>query len=189
MFSTATAEALSVLLNDFLSDKPDSDAALRRFLKPIVNRFCAQRAHKLPLDLREEVLQETLLILVGSGCERYEAMRNTAPGYVYSAVRTALQSIRRRNGLTPARIATTEFDVDFDSLAEAKNREVTVFRRLLADRVLQSVEPRMRRLLWRVYINDESQEIALAEAKLSRFAFDRRRKAIARSLSLMGRVA
>jgi hypothetical protein len=189
MFSAASAEELSVLLSDFLSDKPDSDAALRRFLKPIVNRFCVQRASNLPVDLREEVLQETLLILVGSGCSHYESDLNTAPGYVYSSVRTALQSIRRRNGLTATRVVSTVMDFEVDSVVDERHSEGKVLRRLLANKILRFADPQMRRVLWRVYLNEEGQEVALAEAKMSRFAFARKRKAIARSLSGLDRAA
>ena len=189
MFSAASAEELSVLLRDFLSDKPDSDYALRRFLKPIVNRFCVQRASNLPTDLREEVLQETLLILVGnSGCER-ESYLITAPGYVYNSVRTALQSIRRRNGLTATRLASTAAEFDLDSVVDESHSESKLLRGLMANEILRFADPEMQKILWRVYVNEEVQEVALAEAKMNRFAFARKRKAIARSLSKLDRAA
>ena len=189
MFSAASAEELRFLLTDFLSDKPDSASALRGFLKPIINRFCVQRASKLPVDLREEVLQETLLILVGNGCSEYKSDLNTAPGYLYSSIRSALQSIRRRHGLTATRVASTAADFEFDSLADESRSESRVLRRLLASEILRSVDPAMRRVLWRVYVNGEVQEIALAEAKMSRFTFARKRKNIACALSGLDRAA
>jgi hypothetical protein len=189
MFSAASADELSALLSDFLSDKPDCDSALRGFLKPIINRFCVQRASNLPVDLREEVLQETLLILLGNGCSQYQSELNTAPGYVYSSVRTALQSIRRRYGLTPTRVASRVADFELESAVDQSQSEGRVLRGLLANEILRFADPAMRRVLWRVYVNEEVQEVALAEAKMSRFAFARKRKAIARSLSELDRAA
>lgn len=189
MFSAPSAEELSVLLRDFLSDKPDSDYALRKFLKPIVYRFCVQRASNLPMDLREEVLQETLLILVGNSGSEHESCLNAAPGYVYNSVRTALQSIRRRYGFTATRLASTAAEFDLDSVVDDSHSESKLLRGLMANEILRFADPEMRKILWRVYVNEEVQEVALAGAKMNRFAFARKRKAIARSLSKLDRAA
>lgn len=183
------AETLRILLEDFLSQLSGSDEALRRFLLPLVFRYCSRHAPTLPLDLREDVVQETLLLLVGSGQGVYKGASDTSAGYVYNAVRTALQAVRRRYGWTQDRRAATEEFADLDALPGKEEMERTEHARIMACEVLALTEPGFGVLLWKVYAEGEKQEIALLDAGMSRATFDRRRRAIAESLSTLGRCA
>ena len=189
MFSEASAEELRRLLTNFLADEPDSAMALRSFLKPKVNRLCARRAANLPYELREEVLQEALLILVGSGCSGYSSDLQTAPRYVYNAVRSALQSVRRRHGLTPSRTKNAAVDVELETISDGRDLAGKVEQSLLTNQIFRCADPTMRRILWRVYVNEEVQEAVLAEVKMTRFTLARKRRAIACVLSGMKKAA
>jgi hypothetical protein len=143
----------------------------------------------MPLDLREDVLQETCLLLVGGGQGSYDGANDTSAGYVYNAVRTALQAVRRRYGWTKGQRAVIEEVADPDALPGNVEVERLEYARIMAREVLASVEPAFGALLWKVYVEGERQEVALAGSGMSRFAFDRRRRAIAESLSSLGRCA
>jgi hypothetical protein len=183
------ADELRILLENFLSDQPGSDNALRGFLFPLVWKYCSRHAPTMPLDLREDVLQETLLFVVGSGLENYDGRGDTSAGYVYNAVRTALQAVRRRYGWTRDQRAVADEVTDLDDLPANVEVERLEHARIMAHEVLASAEPAFGALLWKVYAEGERQEVALARSGMSRFAFDRRRRAIARSLSTLGRCA
>jgi hypothetical protein len=177
------------LLENFLSQQPGSADALRACLVPLVKKYCSRHAPTLPLDLREDVLQESLLLLVGSGQGAYDGASNTSAGYVYNVVRTALQSVRRRYGWVVRQRADVDEDIDLDALPSEDSTEERQHAKIMVHEILRSVEPDFALLLWRVYAEGETQEIVLAGAGMSRFAFDRRRKAIAQSLSVLGRCA
>jgi len=183
------AEELRILLENFLSEQPRSDEALRRFLSPLVWKYCFRHAPTIPLDLREDVLQEALLFLVGSGQGSYDGGSRTSAGYVYNAVRTALQSVRRRYGWTKDQRAAIEEVADLDTLPGNVEIEGQEHARIMVREVLALAEPAFGVLLWKVYAEGERQEIALADAGISRATFDRRRRAIAKSLSTLGRCA
>jgi hypothetical protein len=183
------ADELRIFLENFLSDQPGSADALRGFLSPLVWKYCSRHAPTMPLDLREDVLQETLLFLVGSGQGVYDGSSDTSAGYVYNAVRTALQAVRRRYGWTNRQRAAIDEVPDLDALPGNVDVEKLERARIMAREVLASVEPAFGALLWKVYVEGEKQEVALAGSGMSRFAFDRRRRAIAQSLSTLGRCA
>jgi hypothetical protein len=183
------ADELRILLENFLADQSGSDDALRGFLFPLVWKYCSRHAPTMPLDLREDVLQETLLFLVGSGLVTYDGGSDTSAGYVYNAVRTALQAVRRRYGWTKDQRAVADEVADLDALPHTVEVERLEHARIMANEMLASVEPAFGALLWKVYVEGERQEVALAGSGMSRFAFDRRRRAIAQSLSTLGRCA
>jgi hypothetical protein len=183
------ADELRILLENFLSDQPDSGEALRGFLSPLVGKYCSRHAPTMPLDLREDVLQETLLFLIGSGQGVYNGGSGTSAGYVYNAVRTALQAVRRRYGWTKGQRAAAEEVADLDALPGNVEIERQEHARIMAREVLALAEPDIGVLLWKVYADGERQEVALAAAGISRATFDRRRRAIAKSLSTLGRCA
>lgn len=183
------ADELRLLLENFLSELPGSDDALRGFLFPLVCKYCARHAPTMPVDLREDVLQETLLDLIGSGQGSYDGSRDTSAGYIYNAVRTALQSIRRRSGWAMSQRATTEEIPDLDALPDGAATARREDARIMAREVLAVAGHSFGALLWKVYAEGESQEVALAGSGLNRFAFDRRRRAVLKSLSAIGRCA
>lgn len=183
------ADDLRDFLENFLSEQPGSDAALRGFLSPLVFKYCARHASTMPIDLREDVLQETFLVLVGRGQGSYDGGRDSSTGYVYNAVRTALQSIRRRSGWTKTQRETIEEIADLDALPDNAATARQEDARIMAREVLAVAGPLFGALLWKVYAEGESQEVALAGSGLSRFAFDRRRRAVAQSVTALGRCA
>jgi DNA-directed RNA polymerase specialized sigma24 family protein len=183
------ADELRILLENFLSEQPGSDDVLRRFLSPLVWKYCSRHAPTMPLDLREDILQETFLLLAGSGQGSYDGGRDTGAGYVYNTVRTALQAVRRRYGWTMSQRPATEATADLDALPGNVEVERLEHVRILAHEVLASVEPAFGAILWKVYVEGQRQEVALADAGISRSTFDRRRRAIAQSLSTLGRCA
>jgi hypothetical protein len=183
------AVELRELLENFFSELPCSDDALRGFLFPLVSKYCARHAPTMPVDLREDVLQETSLVLIGSGQGSYDGSSDTSAGYIYNAVRTALQSVRRRSGWAKSQRATAEEVPDLDALPHNAATTRREDARILAYEVLAVAGPSFGALLWKVYAEGESQEVALAGSGLSRFAFDRRRRAVLKSLSALGRCA
>ena len=107
-------------------------------------------------------------------------------GYVYNAVRTALQSVRRRYGWTKGQREATEEVADLDLLLCNVEIEAQEHARIMVREVLALAEPAFGVLLWKVYAEGVRQEVALADARISRATFDRRRRAIAKSLSTLG---
>ena len=190
------SDQLSVHLTDFLSDKPSGGEQLHSFLRPRVKRYCAAHASKMPSDLREDVLQESVLVLYARGANAFHHEQDTAAGYVYNIVRGAVQSVLRRHGLAQD-LLETQGDEAID-LIETAIASVTCSplpptdayqHRELASRALDIAGPNFGRVMWRVFVNGERRDVVLKEAHMSRFAFDRRRKAIAKSLAALPKCA
>lgn len=190
------SDQLSVHLTDFLSDNPGGGERLRSFLRPRVNVYCLSHASKMPVDLREDVLQECILTLYSRGAAGFRCEQGTAAGYVFNLVRAAVQAILRRHGLSQSMLepeGSEEIDLIETAIAsftcpplpapdEYQYRE-------LASHALHIAGRHFGRVMWRVFVNGEPRDVVLKQANMSRFAFDRRRKAIAKSLATLPKCA
>lgn len=95
MFPPHLAEKLRTLSNNLFR------RSLNATRRSVTSWLPWSRRHApgMAAELREDVLQEALLYLVGSGQGTYDGMANTGPGCLYTVVRSALQSVRRRYGI------------------------------------------------------------------------------------------
>ena len=136
------------------------------------------------------------MVLYTRGMAGFRPDNGNAAGYVYNTVRGALQSVLRRHGMS--REVLQAETAEGTDLIETASMSVTCGalpipniydHEELALQALRVAGPEFGSLMWRVYVNGERRDVVLAGAHMSRFAFERRRKAIAKSLAALPKCA
>jgi hypothetical protein len=188
--------ALEPFLSDYLSDVPVRAHEFLNLLQRPVRAFCAHKAFDLPLDVHDEVLSETLLLLRSPGRAVFDPTRGSAESYLYFAVKSALKNVRADYGRkivvrsdsddTPVQVEMLPLDDETPDLKATESKLHLVIR---SKQVLSCVDAPLRSLLSRIYLDGEEQGPVLLEAGLDRFSFNRRCRQVGRELVALGRCA
>jgi len=188
--------AIEPFLLDYLSETPVRAHEFLNLLQRPVRAFCAHKAFDLPVDVHDEVLGETFLLLKSPGRTAFDPSRGSAESFLYFAVKSALRNVRadygRRiaaSGDTDAVLAEVELLPLHDEIADPQAPETRLHLVIRSYQVLNCVDESMRSLLSRIYLDGEEQGPVLLEAGLDRFSFNRRCRQIGREIVALGRCA
>jgi hypothetical protein len=181
-------------LLDFLSDAPVLVEEFYKLLKQAIQIHCARKASDLPIDIRDEVLQETLTLLCSPGRAAYNASRGSAESFLYFTVRSAIKNIRAAYGFRtePAGdelhvlVQDSELDVE---ITDPGRPEHKILLMVLTNEILDRAGQPMAGVLSRIYLQGEDQEAVLEQAGLDRFSFRRRCLKIGREVAALRKCA
>lgn len=195
MFSCPSVH-LEALLQDFLSETPTCVQELFCLLQPAVRLFCSRRASDLPVDIREEVLDETLLLLKTRDRARFNPVHGTIEGYLFNSFRSALKNVRSKYSRNRIRLQSGDTAYEHDlvpldemNLSDCRLSEHRLHLAIRADQVLAHADAAMRDVIERIYFAGEDRKSALREIGLDRFAFLRQCRRIGREINQLNRCA
>ncbi|MGI0134665.1 MAG: hypothetical protein ACREBW_06890 [Candidatus Micrarchaeaceae archaeon] len=192
----STLPAIEPFLLDYMSEVPVRAHEFFNLLQKPLRAFCARKAFDLPLDVRDEVLSEMLLLLKSPGRASFDPSRGSAESFVYFAAKSALKNVRADYGRKVI-VCGDENDVSTeaeilaldDEFPDPKTSESKLHLVIRSKQVLSRVDESMRSLLSRIYLDGEEQGSVLSEAGLDRFTFNRRCRQIGREIAALGRCA
>ena len=191
----STFPAMEPFLLDFLSDAPVLVEEFYKLLKQAIQSHCARKASDLPIDIRDEVLQETLTLLCSPGLVGYDASRGSAESvFCISPSGVRVRNIRAAYGIRtesaedelPEPIQDSEGDFE---VADPGHPEHRILLMVLTNEILDRAGQPMAGVLSRIYLQGEDQEAVLEQAGLDRFSFRRRCLKIGREVAALRKCA
>jgi hypothetical protein len=183
--STEDAELFSVCLAGFQARDPHFNEQFDELLRPYLVSLAKKLARDLPVDLQEEVVQQTCLDLIGNSTMKFDLRRGSAKAFLFFAVCNALRTVRA-NYCPPGRATRPERSDDQGEKARSavsieelgyeigtRSAERQIIARCDANSLLKKAPQRVAFALKRIhYIGDALNEVAF-DLNLSRFKLSR----------------
>jgi len=183
--STEDAELFGVCLAGFQARDPHFDQQFDELLRPYLVNLTRKLARDLPIDLQEEVVQQTCLDLIGSSTMKFDMGRGSAKAFLFFAVCNALRTVRAnycppgsptrpkksKDEHQSSSAAVSIEDLGYELGTRFSERQITA--KCDATSLLKKAPPRVAVALRRIhYIGDTLGEIA-TDLNLSRFKLSR----------------
>jgi hypothetical protein len=172
---------LGLLLVGFQAGDTQYAESFFRVVSPRLKRIARRHLPDLPPDIQNELVGETLMLLLQPMSARFNAVRGTAWKYIYGFALNAAKAVRSQNG-RPRRVrrpngAAVETQqpkvVSLQELNEEPGYEESVDHRIAADQVLARASATVRVALERIYFDDEPRVRVAEQLGIDRFALNR----------------
>jgi DNA-directed RNA polymerase specialized sigma24 family protein len=183
--------ALDSLLLGFQSRQTELSEAFVKAVSHRLRTTARRYLPDLPDDIQEELIGETLLLLLQPDLARFDASRGSAWNYIYGFALNAAKNIRsmygrrrKREQDTAVAVTPTPQQVSLDEVSEtipAKDPTEEYQRRIAVEEVMAKAPPTMRVALERIYFDDQPRVRVAAELKIDRFVLQRQLVAFAKS--------
>lgn len=191
----STFPGMGPFLSDFLSDSPVLVDEFYTLLKRAIHLDCARKASDLPRDIRDEVVNETIVLLRSPNRASFDPNRGSAESYLYFAAKSAIKNVRVAYGLVTVKPGEDDAPVPVEALlvdeeiADPGHPEYKMHLVVLTNEILERAGQPMRFLLAQIYLRGEDQETVLTTAGLDRFSFRRRCQKIGRDSEALRKCA
>jgi DNA-directed RNA polymerase specialized sigma24 family protein len=182
--------ALDSLLLGFQSRQTELSEAFVKAVSHRLRTTARRYLPDLPDDIQEELIGETLLLLLQPDLARFDASRGSAWNYIYGFALNAAKNIRsmygrrrKREQDTAVAVTPTPQQVSLDEVSETiPAKDPTEYqRRIAVEEVMAKAPPTMRVALERIYFDDQPRVRVAAELKIDRFVLQRQLVAFAKS--------
>lgn len=184
--------ALDSLLLGFQSRQTEPSEAFVKAVSHQLRTTARRYLPDLPDDIQEELIGETLLLLLQPDLARFDPSRGSVWNYIYGFALNAAKNIRSMYGrrrpqhernaavpMTPIPLQVSLEEVSETIPAEDPTEEYQ--RRLAVKEVLAKAPPTTRIALERIYFDDQPRVRVAAELKIDRFVLQRQLVAFAKS--------
>lgn len=183
--------ALDSLLLGFQSRQTEPSEAFVKAVSHRLRTAASRYLPDLPDDIQEELIGETLLLLLHPDLARFDPSRGSAWNYIYGFALNAAKNIRSMYGRRRKRgqdasvqVTSAPQQVSLEELGEAilaKDPTEEYQRRIAVGEVLAKAPLTARIALERIYFDDQPRVRVAAELKVDRFTLQRQLVAFAKS--------
>jgi hypothetical protein len=183
--------ALDSLLLGFQSRQTEPSEAFVKAVSYRLRTTARRYLPDLPDDVQEELIGETLLLLLQPDLARFDPSRGSAWNYIYGFALNAAKNIRSMYGRRRKReqdaavqVTFTPQEVPLEELGEtilAEDPTEEYQRQIAVGEVLAKAPLATRIALERIYFDDQPRVRVAAELKIDRFTLQRQLVAFSKS--------
>jgi len=194
--ATVREPDFAFLFFGFQSRDPELSRAFFDEVSPRLKRLARRYLQDLPQDIQDEVVGETLMLLLQPGRVAFDPIRGSPWEYVHGFALNAVKNlrtkygrrrpVRKRNQKAGKETCTEAREVPLDELSDqvpAENLEEKLHNFILVRRVLGKASPTVRFALERIYFDGRPRTRVAEDLKMDRFALQRQMAAFAVSLA------
>jgi hypothetical protein len=190
--------SLDDLMVDFQSPSPNKVDEFLAIVHPQISKIARKHGNDLPKDVREEVKNETLRLLLTRNRAIFDSGRGTAWQYLHGNVLNAIQLVRGAYGHPTKRSISEQGESSGPSLFVDLTQAPQVFlesaaegihRAALLSQVLRLANPNVRYALSQIYLVGNDRSVVAAVLGISRFALARQIASFAQSEAILRRCA
>jgi len=172
---TITRFEFAFLLDGFLLEDELCANQFDALVRPVLFRMAKKRRFELPLDQKDDVVQETFLALFRKSVVRFDPERGVFSDYLLGRILNSLKAIRSQYDQT--RVVVVPLDEMKNPLLSKDT--VEAFDSVqIAKRILEGVPAPMREACFRVLAENEAQTVVAVEMGLTRYALARKIRAV-----------